>query len=269
MFLVALVFTLALTVRGDLPDSFDLRTAYPKCIPPVKNSGQCGAAMIFAGVDGLSINFCTASHGNQLIPLSADFVEICEANGCNGEDPETIIDFLEVNGTLVDGCVPSNVCANATCSPKQSDQCCLRGASRLFRLKQVSDLSDYQDIQETIFNGAAVVTYVDASEEFQIYTNGIIECDPGERELDHVVYIIGWGAATKTSPAYWIGVNSWGTSWGMDGYFYIQMGVDACGIEEEAMYFIPDSFNTCSMTCNNNNACLGGTCGSCELNKCV
>jgi len=94
MFLVALVFTLALTVRGDLPDSFDLRTAYPKCIPPVKNSGQCGAAMIFAGVDGLSINFCTASHGNQLIPLSADFVEICEANGCNGEDPETIIDFF-------------------------------------------------------------------------------------------------------------------------------------------------------------------------------
>ena len=30
---------------------------------------------------------------------------------------------------------------------------------------------------------------------------------------------------------YWIVANSWGLTWGDKGFFQIQKGVDACGIE--------------------------------------
>ena len=31
----------------------------------------------------------------------------------------------------------------------------------------------------------------------------------------------------------WIVRNSWGTDWGVNGYLYVQLGVNACAIAED------------------------------------
>lgn len=41
--------------------------------------------------------------------------------------------------------------------------------------------------------------------------------------------LIGWGRENGTD--YWLGVNSWGSSWGNNGTFKILRGQDECGIE--------------------------------------
>lgn len=45
-----------------------------------------------------------------------------------------------------------------------------------------------------------------------------------QTDTDHAVLLVGYGAD------YWIVRNSWGKDWGMDGYFYLQKGSNACAI---------------------------------------
>ena len=61
-----------------------------------------------------------------------------------------------------------------------------------------------------------------------------------ENDVAHAVVIVGYGTttATTTVPAtpYWIVRNSWGTGWGLSGYFLIKRGVNMCNIESWTAY---------------------------------
>lgn len=49
--------------------------------------------------------------------------------------------------------------------------------------------------------------------------------------------IVGYGVENNTK--YWIAQNSWGPSWGENGFFRILRGTDECAIESEAAAAIP------------------------------
>jgi len=48
-------------------------------------------------------------------------------------------------------------------------------------------------------------------------------------EILPAVKIIGWG--TEDGHDYWLVANSWGTTSGLEGFFKIARGVNACGME--------------------------------------
>jgi cathepsin F len=73
----------------------------------------------------------------------------------------------------------------------------------------------------------------------QFYMGGVSHpykflCNP--KNLDHGVLIVGYGVHSyplfkKTLP-YWIVKNSWGTSWGEQGYYRVYRGDGTCGLNQ-------------------------------------
>merc|ERR1719277_2020003 len=64
---------------------------------------------------------------------------------------------------------------------------------------------------------------------FQLYNGGTITSGCGTN-LDHGVLAVGYG------DSYFKVKNSWGASWGMNGYVQISTSGNTCGIHSDASY---------------------------------
>lgn len=66
-----------------------------------------------------------------------------------------------------------------------------------------------------------------------------LEC--GDHETDHAVTLVGYGK--KNGENVWVVKNSWGKSWGANGFFYIRMGHNDFCIEESAFTELPKGYS--------------------------
>lgn len=53
------------------------------------------------------------------------------------------------------------------------------------------------------------------------YKSGVYSHTSGYLEGGHAVKLIGWG--TESGKDYWLCANSWGTGWGISGYFKLDI----------------------------------------------
>lgn len=93
---------------------------------------------------------------------------------------------------------------------------------------------------ELVTKGPIAVSF-EVYSDFQQYKGGIYHHTGLESGFNpflitnHAVLAVGYGADPKTGEKYWIVKNSWGTSWGENGYFRIRRGTDECSIESIAV----------------------------------
>merc|ERR1712170_235321 len=72
---------------------------------------------------------------------------------------------------------------------------------------------------------------------FQLYRSGVLKAMCGA-QLDHGVLVVGYGT-DPTGGDYWKVKNSWGSTWGMNGYVLLQRGKSGageCGILSQPSY---------------------------------
>jgi cathepsin L len=61
------------------------------------------------------------------------------------------------------------------------------------------------------------------------------DCDP--YSLDHAVLVVGYGTDEHSGKEYWLVKNSWGTSWGEEGYIRMARSRNnSCGIASMASF---------------------------------
>merc|ERR1712100_952612 len=68
------------------------------------------------------------------------------------------------------------------------------------------------------------------------YTGGVMTsaaCGPmGATYQDHCVMAVGYNSTAPTP--YWIVRNSWASTWGEEGYIYLEMAKNTCGLADDA-----------------------------------
>lgn len=73
---------------------------------------------------------------------------------------------------------------------------------------------------------------------FQFYSGGVMTGSCGT-DLDHGIAAIGYGK-TSDGTSYWLMKNSWGTTWGEDGYLRMEKDIadkkGMCGLAMEPSY---------------------------------
>jgi len=70
--------------------------------------------------------------------------------------------------------------------------------------------------------GGPVDTAFTVYSDFYNYKSGIYKYVSGGKLGGHAVRLVGWGE--ENGVKYWIIANSWGSTWGENGYFRIQIG---------------------------------------------
>lgn len=77
------------------------------------------------------------------------------------------------------------------------------------------------------------------TKDFVDYSGGIYSEHRIMPDLNHMIAVVGWGYDKDSGKEYWIGRNSWGTYWGEQGFFRIEMHENNLFIEEDCVYAVP------------------------------
>lgn len=213
-----------LELDGPLAASVDWRTK--GAVTPVKDQGQCGSCWAFSATEALeSYLFLKSGTLNVLSPqqiTSCDKVD----SGCNGGWPYRAYTYVKSAGGMElerDYPYTSGSGQTGTCKFVASKVVAGSSPSGYTNIAKTES-----QLQTALNNGPASICL--AADAFQTYRGGILQSCPGS--VDHCVQGVGY----DTTGNYWIVRNSWGTSWGEQGYIRIAMGKDLCQIAQYATF---------------------------------
>jgi len=218
----------------EIPESFDARKQWPSFIHPIRDQAQCGSCWAFSGAEVLGDRFTIATNGKTNVVLSPEDMVSCDTGdmGCGGGMLDSEWKYLTETGIVSDSCFPYTAGQGqaAACQTK-----CASASEPFTKYKAATSfhLTTVADIQAEILKNGPLQAAFMVYKSFLSYKSGIYTkhwWQFWDQELGgHAVKIVGWG--TENNKPYWIVANSWGTSWGEDGYFRISRGSNTCQFE--------------------------------------
>jgi cathepsin F len=219
---------------SDLPSDFDWRPQ--GAVNPIKDQGQCGSCWAFATV--ANIEGAAFVSTGQLLSLSEQELVDCDTakgtdthgdafgpdEGCDGGLPEwAYADMIDQNfGLELESDYPYRG-TNGKCQANAAQERAFVG--------EWTDLSqDEDELAAALMQYGPLALGINAA-TMQFYEGGVANpasflCNP--KALDHGVSAVAFGV--DGSQKYWTIRNSWGASWGEEGYYRIIRGTGACGL---------------------------------------
>lgn len=213
-----------------LPDAVDWRDK--NLVTPIKDQGQCGSCWAFSAVGAME--GAQAKKSGVLTSLSEQNLVDCAGNfgceGCEGGWMSAAMEYVHYNhGLDTENAYPyTAVDGDCVYNPNVSGT----------TVQSVVNLTagDTDALLHAVATVGPVSVAIDAESDFQSYESGIYtSTDCSKDYLDHGVLVVGYGANDQGK--YYIVKNSWGTSWGMDGYIYWNRDIpNMCGIAQVVSY---------------------------------
>jgi C1A family cysteine protease len=212
-------------------------------VTPVKNQGQCGSCWSFSTTGALEGAYFVKYH--SLITFSEQQLVDCDErrndgsdNGCNGGLMDNAFSWIGKNNGLCSENEYPYVSGTTKARGDCSKSCTNIKGSGVSKFVDVPPSSDQQMMLALMKNPVAVAIQAD-EKAFQLYSSGILKgsCGTG---LDHGVLAVGYGSDTDGD--FYIVKNSWGETWGENGYIRLGRGDDyndgdgQCGILLQASY---------------------------------
>jgi cathepsin L len=213
------------------PASFDWREK--GVVNEVKDQAQCGSCWAFSVVQAQESQW--AIKKNKLYSLSeqnlVDCVTYCY--GCNGGDEYIAYDYVikYQDGLWMTEDDYPYTAQDGSCKFDKS-----KGVAPTKSYIRPTTTQNEDELAAGLAEKGVVSIAIDASGwDFQMYSSGIYNPSScSSRNLDHAVGLVGYG--TENSVDYWIVRNSWGTSWGEDGYIrIIRNNNNKCGVASDVI----------------------------------
>ena len=212
-------------VSNDAPESFDWREK--GAVGPVADQGAYGAAAAFATIDNLQ-SLYYLKKGN-LVTLSQQMIMDCVSNT---HMINYIFDWLIKNGIESDKDYPyKGRIGTCQADPSKYIDMTITG------YKQLNSPVDEEEMKEFLYENSPLIVGINGT-PLQTYSGGIIDKTSSEcpsSGINHLANVVGYGRDDKAGKDYWIVKNSWGPSWGEEGYFRIKRGSGTCGINTYVM----------------------------------
>jgi len=199
-----------------------------KTVNDVQNQQQCGSCWAFSAIAALE--GLQAKTNGKLMKFSEQQLVDCSTtnNGCNGGLMTNAFTHAAVYGLEtednykymgVDG------------------KCKYEALKVVFKNENYKNVAayDWKALETAVAQQVVSVAIQADATPFQYYTGGVINDVACGTSLDHGVAVVGY-----TEDA-WIVRNSWGPTWGEDGYVRIakgdqSYGAGICGINKMASY---------------------------------
>ena len=237
----------------DLPDSIDWRTK--GAVTPVKNQGGCGSCWAFSSTQSVESAVFMAT-GKLPVLAPQEFVD-CIPNpnscggtgGCSGSTEEYGFAWAMIYGQALDSTYNYTARTGKECLLGKEGRVPVAGVSNFVKLPS----NDYASLMSALATVGPISISVDAS--WGAYEKGVyMGCSKNKTVIDHAVQAVGYG--TENGQDYFLVRNSWGATWGEEGYIKLPRSATASCDEDT---------NPLS-----GNGCKGGpkemkVCGACGL----
>lgn len=232
-------FTAGFNETVSLPAEVNWVTA--GAVTPVKDQGQCGSCWSFSttgaleGIYKISTGSLTSFSEQQLVDCD-NFKHGGKDRGCNGGLMDNAFSWISKNGGLCSESAYPYVSGNGQTTPCQTT-CSNVPKSKIQSFVDV-DTTDNALMTAIAHQPVSIAIEAD-QKDFQLYSSGVFTGKCGTN-LDHGVLVVGYG--TESNGDYYLVKNSWGTSWGDNGYIKLGRGPQynngqgQCGILLEASY---------------------------------
>lgn len=263
---------------SSLPKSVDWRKE--GVTTPVKSQGACGSCWAFATTAMLESHVAIST--GVLYSLSTQELVSCMSNprkcggdgGCMGATAELAMDFLTSHGAVQEWSFGYQSFhgekVNCTLHPKATKSRYLRSQNKTSEVYSGAVASittwvslpsnDYSTLMNAVAKLGPVAVSVAAS-PWSLYKGGIFY-SPFETirqtDVNHLVVLEGYGTDPDTGVDYWLVRNSWGPTWGENGYIRLKReeippcGMDttpadgvACIVDDEGNPITPEPAEIC------------------------
>jgi len=201
--------------KHKLPKKVDWVSA--GAVTGVKNQGQCGSCWAFSAIGALEgAHFLKTG---ELVSLSEQELLDCDTKdkGCFGGLMDIAFEFDEKGrGVCKEEDYPYEAAKNDSCNKK-----CEPVDETI--VKSFTDVEEgsVKALQKAIVQQPVSIAIQANQMSFQFYKKGIFnneECGE-DAVIDHGVLAVGYGSTKgKKSKDYWVVKNSWGATWGDNGY---------------------------------------------------
>lgn len=198
------------------PSSIDWRAK--GAVTSVKDQGQCGSCWTFSSTGAVEGAWAIAK--GQLVDLSEQELVDCATGlsygsyGCNGGEMEGAFKFVIQHGQCSLSSYPYS--SGVT---KTSGSC--KTCTAVAHISSCYDVkpNDQVSLKAAVAKQPVSIAIEADTRYFQSYSGGVLTSTSCGTNLDHGVLIVGYG--TENGQDYWLVKNSWGTSWGENGYVKI------------------------------------------------
>eukprot|EP00818_Percolomonas_sp_WS_P005423 CAMPEP_0117442986 /NCGR_PEP_ID=MMETSP0759-20121206/4449_1 /TAXON_ID=63605 /ORGANISM="Percolomonas cosmopolitus, Strain WS" /LENGTH=427 /DNA_ID=CAMNT_0005234921 /DNA_START=237 /DNA_END=1520 /DNA_ORIENTATION=+ len=246
-----------LLVRSDrkLPKNFSWRDYHNQTfVPDVRSQGSCGSCYAFGSTGSAMGRVRVQTQNAKQTHFSPQDLMSCyngaKSEGifsqrCEGGFPFLMGKRARQVGFNTEECFPYEAkdgkCSDARCHKPTF-------------VKEYGYLGGYygasteQLMMENIYDFGPLAVNVQATQGWFHYSHGIYRepsfdtssVDPKFEATNHIVVIVAWGEDETTGTKFWELQNSWGSSWGEQGYMRIVRGEDMCTIEHQTVHYNMD-----------------------------